>query len=161
MQVKAKAKYIRISPRKVRLVVDLVRGLPVKEAQHQLMFSKKRAARPVLKVLNSAIANAENNFGLNTKDFIVAEAFVDEGPTLKRYMPRAFGRASTLRKRSSHITILVGERTEEKASKKAKETAEEKPAAAKKEEQAVEKKAAKKPAAKKAKPATKKKAESK
>lgn len=153
MQVKAKAKYIRIAPRKVRLVVDLVRGLPVKQAQHQLMFSQKRAAQPVLKALNSAVANAENNFGLNTQEFIITEAFVDEGPTLKRYMPRAFGRASTLRKRSSHITIVVGERAETASQSSKKEVKlPKKSVVAKKEEQAVEKKVAKK---------TTKKAESK
>ncbi|RMD51782.1 50S ribosomal protein L22 [Candidatus Parcubacteria bacterium] len=108
MKVKATAKYIRMSPRKVRLVVDLVRGLPIEDAKKQLMFSRKAAAKPVLKVLNSAVANAENNFSLNTEDYIVAEAYVDQGPTIKRYRPRAHGRAALIRKRMSHITIVVG-----------------------------------------------------
>ena len=113
MQARAEAKYIRMSPRKVRLVVDLIRGMGIQEARHQLAFSRKAAAGPVLKVLNSAIANAENNMGLNTEDFRVVEARVNDGPTIKRFMPRAHGRATPLRKRMSHIAVAVGDGKEE------------------------------------------------
>jgi large subunit ribosomal protein L22 len=108
MQVKAHAKYIRMSPRKVRLVADLVRGLPIEQARHQLMFSPKLAAKPILKVLESAIANAKNNFSLESKDLSIMSIMIDEGPTIKRFMPRAQGRATPLRKRMSHIRIAVG-----------------------------------------------------
>ncbi len=97
-----------MSPRKVRLVVDLIRGMGIKEARQQLTFSRKAAAGPVLKVLNSAIANAEHNLKADTADFKVMEAFVNDGPTMKRFQPRAHGRATPLRKRMSHITITVG-----------------------------------------------------
>ncbi len=107
MNVRATAKFIHMSPRKVRLVVDLVRGLPIVAAQRQLQFSAKAAAKPVLKVLNSAIANAQNNFNLDTTNFVVETAYVDEGPTMHRVMPRAQGRATPIRKRMSHITIEV------------------------------------------------------
>ena len=108
MNVKATAKYVRMSPRKTRLVVDLVRGMSVAAARHQLQFSQKAAAKPVLKVLNSAVANAQNNNSLDTTDFIVTAAFVDEGPTFYRHRPRAQGRSAPIRKRMSHITIEVG-----------------------------------------------------
>src|SRR4029079_3148965 len=97
MNVYAKAKFIRIAPRKTRLVVGLVRGLSITEARRQLMFSKKQAATPVLKVLDSAIANAKNNFGLETDKFIITKAFVDEGPKSYRYTPKAHGRATPIR----------------------------------------------------------------
>lgn len=108
MNIKATAKYVRMSPRKTRLVVDLVRGMAIEEARHQLMFSPKMAAKPVLKVLNSAIANAQNNNGLDTTDFIITAATVDDGPTFYRYRPRAHGRSAPIRKRMSHIMIEVG-----------------------------------------------------
>jgi len=114
MNVKATAKFIRIAPRKTRLVVDLVRGLPVEQARRQLMFLQKVAAESVLKVLNSAIANAQNNFDLDISDFVVTEAFVDGGPTIKRYQPRAHGRAGLVRKKMSHITIVVGPKVDKK-----------------------------------------------
>ena len=91
MKVRAHAKHIRQSPYKVRRVLDLVRGLPVEEARHVLAFTDRRAADPVTKVLNSAVANAEHNFALDADELIVAEAFADEGPTLKRWRPRARG----------------------------------------------------------------------
>lgn len=109
MKVKAHAKYIRQSPYKVRRVLDLVRGLPADEAATVLEFSDYRAAHPVLKVLNSAVANAEHNHGFDRDDLFVAEAYADEGPTLKRWRPRARGRATRIRKRTSHITIIVSE----------------------------------------------------
>lgn len=107
MKVRAEAKHIRQSPYKVRRVLDLVRGLPVEEARHVLAFTDRRAADPVTKVLNSAVANAEHNFALDSDELIVAEAFADEGPTLKRWRPRARGRATRIRKRTCHITIVV------------------------------------------------------
>ena len=110
MAVKAQAKYIRISPRKVREVVDLIRGKPVADARTVLVFANRGAAAVVAKVLNSAVANAENNANLSADDLFVKEAYVDEGPTLKRWQFRAMGRVNRIRKRSSHITITVDER---------------------------------------------------
>ena len=118
MNVKATAKYIRMSPRKTRLVVDLVRGMGIEAARHQLMFSKKLAARPILKALNSAVANAQNNFALDTADFIITSATVDDGPTFYRHRPRAHGRSAPIRKRMSHIMIEVGPRKGKEAAKK-------------------------------------------
>lgn len=105
MQVKATAKYIHMSPRKTRLVVDLIRGLSIGEARRQLLFSKKLAAKPILKTLNSAVANAVNNFGAEEEVLMIDQAFVNEGPIFHRYKPRAHGRATPIRKRMSHITI--------------------------------------------------------
>ncbi len=110
METKASAKYIRVSPRKARLVVDLIRGKDVAYAQQILEYSPKAAARVVSKVLNSAIANAEHNNGLNPDELFVSRAFVDEGPTLKRFRPRAMGRATRINKRTSHITLVLDER---------------------------------------------------
>ena len=110
METKASAKYIRISARKMRLVVDLVRDKDVAEAQQILDYSPRAAARVVSKVLNSAIANAEHNNGLDADDLFVARVFVDEGPTLKRFRPRALGRATRINKRTSHITLILDER---------------------------------------------------
>jgi len=103
----ARVRYLRISPPKTRRVVDLIRGLPAAEAQAVLAFSPHAAAEPVGKVLASAIANAGNNFSLDPRTLIVSEAYVDEGPTFKRFRPRAQGRAYRIRKRSSHVTIVV------------------------------------------------------
>jgi large subunit ribosomal protein L22 len=113
MKVKAQARFVRQSPYKVRRVLDLVRGLPVEEAQHVLRLTQRGATEPVAKVLRSAVANAEHNHALDAEELVVAEAFADEGPTLKRYRPRARGRATQIRKRTSHITIIVSDRTEE------------------------------------------------
>ena len=110
METKASAKYIRVSARKARLVVDLIRGRDVADAQQILEYSPKAAARVVSKVLNSAIANAEHNNGLNPDELFVSRAFVDEGPTLKRFRPRAMGRATRINKRTSHITLVLDER---------------------------------------------------
>jgi len=107
MKVKAHARYIRQSPYKVRRVLDLVRGLPVEDAEHVLRLTPRAAADPIAKVLKSAVANAEHNHALDAEDLVVAEAFADEGPTLKRFRPRARGRASRIDKRTSHITIVV------------------------------------------------------
>ncbi|RMD59477.1 50S ribosomal protein L22, partial [Candidatus Parcubacteria bacterium] len=109
MQVTAKAKYIRISPRKVRLVADIIRGLTVDEALAQLRFINKRAVVPVEKVLKSAIANAEHNYELEQDNLYIQEIRVDEGPTLKRWKPRAFGRATPIRKRTSIISVVLDE----------------------------------------------------
>jgi large subunit ribosomal protein L22 len=110
MKVQAKAKYIRETPNKVRRVLDLVRGMSVEEARSTLVLTNRGAVEPVLKVLNSAVANAEHNHSLDADELVVAEAFADEGPTLRRFQPRARGRANRIRKRTSHITIVVAER---------------------------------------------------
>lgn len=112
MKVQAHARYVRQSPYKVRVVLDLVRGLPVGEAQDVLRFTPRAAADPVAKVLASAVANAEHNHALDAEELFVAEAYANEGPTLKRYRPRARGRASQILKRTSHITIVVSEKNE-------------------------------------------------
>ena len=110
MEVIAKARFIRMSPRKVRLVVGLIRGLDVDKAEVQLNFSVKAAARPVLKLLRSAIANAEHNHKLKHDNLFVKVITVDGGPMLKRWRARAFGRAAPIRKRTSHISIVLSER---------------------------------------------------
>lgn len=107
MNVRAQARFVRQPPNKVRRVLDLVRGLPVEDARTMLQFTDRRAAGPVLKVLDSAVANAEHNFALDAEELFVTEAFADEGPTLKRFIPRARGRATRINKRTSHITIVV------------------------------------------------------
>ncbi len=107
MHAFAKARSVRIAPRKTRLVVALVRGLSVAEARRQLAFSAKDAAEPVLKVLNSAVANATNNLKLDAATLFITKAFVDEGPKFKRFTPKAQGRATPIRRRTSHITIVV------------------------------------------------------
>ncbi len=105
----AKAKYIRISSSKVRIVIDLIRGKQVSEAIAILEATPKAACEPVMKVLKSAIANAENNMELAADTLFVAEIFADMGPTLRRYRPRAQGRATRIRKRTSHITVILDE----------------------------------------------------
>jgi len=111
-EARAIAKYIRISPRKVRQVVDLIRGKKVKEALAILKFTPRRAATAVEKVVKSAAANAEHNKELDKDSLYIAEAFVDQGPTLKRYNPRAMGRADLMKRRTSHITVVVREKEE-------------------------------------------------
>lgn len=105
----ATAKYVRISPRKVKIVIDLIRGKRVDEALAILQNTPKAASQPVIKLVNSAIANAENNLGLDRNDLYVAEIFANQGPTLKRIRPRAKGRAARIRKRTSHITVVLDE----------------------------------------------------
>lgn len=107
MKVKAHARYVRQSPYKVRRVLDLVRGLPVEEAEHVLRLTQRGAADPIAKTLKSAVANAEHNHALDAEDLFISEAYADEGPTLKRFRPRARGRATRIDKRTSHITIVV------------------------------------------------------
>jgi len=110
MQVKASLRYLRISPRKVRLVTQLIKGLSAKEAESQLFFNPKRSGKDILKLLKSAIANAEHNFQLNKEKLFVREIRVDEGPAFKRIMPRARGAAYPIRKRTSHISIVLEEK---------------------------------------------------
>jgi len=110
--VSATAKYVRLSPRKARQVVDLIRGKSVQDARAILMLTPRGAAPIVHKVLASAIANAENNNDMVADDLVVSAAYVNEGPTLKRFKPRAMGRATRIRKRTSHITVAVDERRE-------------------------------------------------
>lgn len=118
MEVRAKARYIRISPRKVRLVLDAVRGMKAKEAVIHLSLMPQKAARPVKKLVESAIANAVNNFKLNDGDLRIIHLTADEGPTIKRWRARAFGRAAMIRKRTTHISVIVSEVDTAKKSKK-------------------------------------------
>ena len=111
-QVRATAKYVRMAPRKVRMVVDQIRNKSVEQALEALQFSTRAAAEPVAKVVRSAVANAENNNGLRAENLVIAAAYVDEGPTLKRIRPRAKGSASRINKRTSHITVVVAPRKE-------------------------------------------------
>jgi large subunit ribosomal protein L22 len=104
---RASARYARVTPQKARRVVDLIRGLPAAEAQALLRFAPQAASETVGKVLDSAIANAGNNHEMDTAGLVITEAYVDEGPTLKRFRPRAQGRAYRIRKRTSHITVVV------------------------------------------------------
>lgn len=112
MQAKAVAKTVRIAARKVRLVADLIRGKQVGEAIAILRLTPKAASPVVEKVLKSAIANAEHNYEMDINNLVISEAYVNEGPTLKRFRPRAQGRASAINKRTSHITIVVSEKKE-------------------------------------------------
>lgn len=109
MEITAKAKHIRMSARKVRLVADVIRGLQVEKALAQLKFINKLAGGPVAKVVNSAIANAEHNYSLEKSNLFVKEIRIDEGQTLDRWMPKAHGRATPIRKKSSHINIVLAE----------------------------------------------------
>ncbi|WP_349258377.1 50S ribosomal protein L22 [Stackebrandtia sp.] len=104
---RAVARFVRVSPMKARRVVNLVRGLTADEALTVLQFAPQAASEPVYKVVASAIANAENNEKLDRESLLVSEAYVDEGPTMKRYRPRAHGRAYRIRKRTSHITVVL------------------------------------------------------
>lgn len=107
-EARATARFIRMSPTKVRQVVDLIRGRHVDDARRVLRFTQRAAAGPVAKVLESAIANAEHNRSLPTDELVVVRAWADEGPTLKRFRPRALGRATRIRKRTCHISVVVG-----------------------------------------------------
>ena len=110
MVAKAHVKYIRISPRKVKIVADLIRGKSLTQATAILMTTPKAASEPLLKLMNSAAANAENNHGMDPEKLYVAEVFATPGPILKRIMPRAQGRAYRINKRTSHVTISVAEK---------------------------------------------------
>ena len=110
MEARAYLKYARIAPRKVQIVLDLIRGKDVKSASAILMHTPKAASEPIGKLLKSAAANAENNFSMNRDALYVAETFVSPGPILKRVMPRAQGRAFRISKRTSHITVVLKEK---------------------------------------------------
>lgn len=110
MQAKAKTKYIRMSKRKVRLVVDLIRGMDVAQALAQLKSLAKHAKRPVEKTVLSALANAEHNLQLKKEDLYITSITVDQGPALKRYRPRAFGRAAPIKKHSCHVTVILSKK---------------------------------------------------
>jgi len=118
----AKLRYLRISPRKVRLVADLVRGETVERAQTILGFTQKRAALPILKLLKQCVANAKNNLQVDEKNLYISQILVDEGIKLKRYLPRARGKADVIHKKTSHITLVLDEVTK-KAVKKGKKNA--------------------------------------
>lgn len=120
-----------MSPRKVRLVVNTVRGLSVAEAETRLTFLPKLAAKPVLKLLRSAVANAEHNFQLNRNDLYIRTIVADGGPTLKRWRARAFGRAAPIRKRTTHISLVLSTKGDAKAPAKAPVKVAKKPAAKK------------------------------
>ncbi len=109
MGVQAKLKYLRVAPRKVRLVADLVRGKQVEDAINTLNFCQRRAAQPVAKLLQSAVASADEKGDLDIDTLFVKRIMVDEGPTLRRFMPRAMGRATRINKRTSHVTIVLEE----------------------------------------------------
>jgi len=109
METVARARYIRISPFKARLVADMIRGKPVEQALQILSFTPKASAPLLKKVLNSAVANAENKGDIDVDTLFIKSVLVDEGPTWKRFQPRAMGRASPIRKRTSHITIVLDE----------------------------------------------------
>ena len=107
MEARATVKFVRTSPRKMRRVVDLIRGQHVEEARRILRFSSLGASRDVEKLLSSAIANAEQKPGVIAENLVVDSAWVDVGPTFRRYRPRAYGRATRVRKRTSHVTLVV------------------------------------------------------
>jgi large subunit ribosomal protein L22 len=110
METRAVAKYVRISPRKIRLVMNQVRGKQVGEALNMLSFTPKRGARILKKLVNSAVANAEQNTGVDVDSLYIMRVYADEGPTLKRWRPRAQGRATSIRKRTSHLTVVLNEK---------------------------------------------------
>jgi large subunit ribosomal protein L22 len=173
-EVRAAAKWLRITPRKARLVVEHIRGRSVPEARTMLAFSERAAAREIDKLLRSAVANAEANHNLIGDDLVVTTAYVDEGPTIKRWRPRARGRAARIRKHMCHITITLGPATaatvtrapepeapaEEKPTRASRRKSAPKEAASKSKAEtkpeAEKKPAAKKPAARKRAPAKKK-----
>ncbi len=109
MEIKAKAKHIRMSPKKIRLVADIVRGMETVRALNQLNFINKKAAGPIIKLIKSAIANAVHNYELDGNNLYIKEIKIDEGKVLKRWMPRAHGRATPVRKGSSHIILVLAE----------------------------------------------------
>lgn len=115
MQARAVARYVRIAPRKARLVIDLIRGKEIGEAIAILRHTPKAASPIIEKVLNSAVANAEHNYDMDTSNLVISEAYVNQGPTMKRFRPRAMGRASRINKRTSHITVVVSDERENQA----------------------------------------------
>jgi large subunit ribosomal protein L22 len=117
MEVKAYLRYLRITPRKTRMIVDMVRGKKISEAETLLKFALRRPKDPILKLLRSAVANAKHNFNLEKEKLFVKEIRVDSGPILKRYMPRARGMASMIRKRTSHISVVLSTEAGDKIKK--------------------------------------------
>ena len=109
MEARAQARYVRVTPQKARRVIDLIRGMNASDAQAVLAFAPQAASEPIGKVLASAVANAANNHAMDARTLVVSEAFVDEGPTMKRIRPRAKGRADRILKRTSHVTIRVSD----------------------------------------------------
>lgn len=107
MEVKAHLRYLRMSPRKVRLIANLIKGMGTKQAELELDHLPKRAAHPLAKLLRSAIANARHNFQLAEENLYIKSILVNQGPTLKRSMPRAFGRAAPIRKRTTHVSLIL------------------------------------------------------
>ena len=125
MQVKATARFVRVAPNKARQIARHIRGLDIERARHVLLLEPKAIATQILKTLDSAVANAEHNHDLSAEGLVVTGVVVDEGPTLKRYQPRAMGRAYRIRKRTSHITVTVGHppaRTDRRSSRTATTT---------------------------------------
>ena len=122
MKVKAVLRHLRIAPRKIRLVADLIRGKKALEAQTLLRFTTKKSATPILKLLNSALSNAKHNFQLEEENLFISQITVDEGPKLKRWQPRARGRVSEIQKKTSHVTLILNEieKKPEKIKKKEK-----------------------------------------
>ncbi|MCS6887247.1 50S ribosomal protein L22 [Chloroflexus islandicus] len=112
MEAKAVTRYVRISPLKVRLVMDVVRGMPVDRALATLRYMPQKAAREVARTLKSAIANAEHNFEMDREELYIKTIYADQGPVLKRFMPRARGMANRIRKPTTHITVVVADKSE-------------------------------------------------
>jgi large subunit ribosomal protein L22 len=110
METRAVARFVRISPRKIRLIMDQVRGKQVGEALNMLSFAPQRGARILKKLISSAIANAEQNTDVDVDSLFILRVYADEGPTLKRWRPRALGRATRIKKRTSHLTVILDER---------------------------------------------------
>jgi large subunit ribosomal protein L22 len=110
METRAVARFVRISPRKVRLIMDQVRGKKVEEALHMLSFAPQRGARILKKLINSGVANAEQNSDIDVDTLYLKRVYADQGPTLKRWRPRALGRATKIGKKSSHLTVILDER---------------------------------------------------
>jgi len=136
-EVTAKLNKLAISPRKVRLIADLIRGASVNDAQNQLKYNPKMAARSILKLLNSAIANADHNFKMDTDDLVVKAITVGPGTVTKRFKPRAFGRATTIRKRTSHVTLVLEGVDPQEKSVKVEASKKEKPVQKKVEEKVI------------------------
>jgi len=110
MEIRAKARFVRISPQKIRLIMGQVRGKKVEEALNLLSFAPQRGAKILKKLLDSAVSNAQQNTDMDVDSLYIATVYADEGPTLKRWRPRAQGRASRIRKRTSHLTVILGEK---------------------------------------------------
>jgi large subunit ribosomal protein L22 len=110
METRAVARFVRMSPRKVRLIMDQIRGKKVDEALNMLSFSPQKGARILKKLIHSAVANAEQNSSMDADSLFIKRIFADEGPTLKRWRPRALGRATRIRKRTSHLTVVLDEK---------------------------------------------------